>query len=760
MKSKMNKHLEVVRIEATLNDLFCEMEVNQTFNNSGKTNIEAVYTFPLPHDAVLLDLFVKIGERELRGAVLPKAKASQQYEQTISDGHGAIMLEKADDGIYTVNVGNLLPGESAKLTYRYGYLLDWQHGTVKFRIPTTIAPRYGDPIAAGFQPHQIPATDILAENRYSLKIIVTGLLAGAEAECPSHKIAVQRETTQMEIGFQSEKVFMDRDFVLNFKLKDAEFTAGTVAPDSISNGSIALASFCPQIPGGDIPTACIKILVDCSGSMGGDSITQAKNGLLRVLENLRESDTFNVIRFGDSTKAYFPSCVLAKGRNLQNAILEVEKLDADLGGTEMGTALEYVYGVEDEGGRPAMILLITDGEVSAHKEITRRAMRSAHRIFTVGVGSAVNEEFVRSIAEKTGGACELVSPNEGMADAIYRQFRRMLQPQITSARVEWPSEPQWKSPSDMGIVFSGDTKHVFASFAVPPEGNASLVLEMADGEMMTQKISLISKESVGESLQRMAASSRIKGVEAEHPELAEKLALNYQLVTKQTNYLVLELRDEDRIAEDLPELAKVNQMLAAGWGGTGSVRADVSGIDYSELDMPGGFRSGRRSQLRFYSSMDALDIQSFLRKQVNDSVPSRGLKASTKEKLTGLMDPRIRKSPPSPDYSRLVASVLSVGDRWFDDFKRDLLPVLPTQMRRQIEKLYRFEGWSESQVYAAALTGMAKKLGIKTENMLVSKLIADFGVEGLVRFFTDGVTVNKMDWDLVWESSYELAPAF
>jgi len=757
VKTKMSKLLESVRIEAKLNNLFCEMAVNQTFHNSGKTNIEAVYTFPLPHDAVLLDLIVKIGERELRGAVLPKATASQKYEQTISDGHGAIMLEQADDGIYTVNVGNLLPGESAKLTYRYGYLLDWQHGTVKFRIPTTIAPRYGDPLAAGFQPHQIPATDILAENRYALKIVVTGLLAEAEAECPSHKIAVRHEASRMEIGFQSEDAFMDRDFVLNFKLKDAQVTAGTVAPDSISNGSIALASFCPQLPGGDIPSACIKILVDCSGSMAGDSITHATNGLQRVLENLRESDTFNIIRFGDSTKAYFPACVAAKGRNLQNALAEVENLAADLGGTEMGSALDYVYGIDQEGGSPVMILLITDGQVSEHKDITRRAMRSGHRIFTVGVGSAVNEEFVRSIAEKTGGACELVSPNEGMADAIYRQFRRMLQQQITSAQIEWSTEPQWKSPSELGLVFSGDTKHIFASFALPQEGNARLLLEMADGEKLTQEIRLVRNESVGESLQRMAASSRIKGVEVEHPELAEKLALDYQLVTKQTNFLILEMRDEDRKAEDLPELAKVNQMLAAGWGGAGSVNASFDLPSFSRVvDATTLFRTSSAPYV--LSCRDSLDIPSFLRKQANDPVRVPQAKFSIMDKLTDFINPMIRETRTKTDFSKLVSSVLIAGDRWFDVFKSDLLPALPIQLRRQIEKLYQFDGWAEAQVYAAVVTGLANKYGIKTVNKSIAELISDFEVAGLVRFFEDGITVNKSDF--VWESSYELTPAF
>ena len=96
---------------------------SRTLVNPGEHNVEAVYTFPLPHGAVLLNLIAKIGARELRGAVLPRKKAEACYEKAITDGDGAIMLERSDDGICTVNFGNLMPGERATLSYDYAYLL-------------------------------------------------------------------------------------------------------------------------------------------------------------------------------------------------------------------------------------------------------------------------------------------------------------------------------------------------------------------------------------------------------------------------------------------------------------------------------------------------------------------------------------------------------------------------------------------------------------------------------------------------------------
>ena len=61
---------------------------------------------------------------------------------------------------------------------------------------------------------------------------------------------------------------------------------------------------------------------------------------------------------------------------------------------------------------------MTDGEVSDWETVVDEAKKSGHRIFTVGVGSAVSEAFVRELAAGTGGVCELVSPREGMAYVV------------------------------------------------------------------------------------------------------------------------------------------------------------------------------------------------------------------------------------------------------------------------------------------------------------------------------------------------------
>src|SRR6267378_4361131 len=108
--------LSDVSVSAVLRDLLAEVTVSQTYRNDEQENIEAVYTFPLPLDAVLLDLQVEIGGRVLKGAVVEKKVAEEKYEDAVASGDAAVMLEVIEPGLYTMNVGNLLPRERAKIT--------------------------------------------------------------------------------------------------------------------------------------------------------------------------------------------------------------------------------------------------------------------------------------------------------------------------------------------------------------------------------------------------------------------------------------------------------------------------------------------------------------------------------------------------------------------------------------------------------------------------------------------------------------------
>ena len=172
-----NVPLHGVDARGTVRGLLFELEVEQRYRNGGNTNIEAVYTFPLPSDAVLLGLDVELDGRKLTAAVVEKKSAEENYEKALDKGDSAIMLERGADGLLTMNLGNLMAGEKAVIRYRYAQLLRFEHGSVRIAIPTVIAPRYGDPVAAGLAPHQVPVTALDATYPFTLAIALEGAVA-------------------------------------------------------------------------------------------------------------------------------------------------------------------------------------------------------------------------------------------------------------------------------------------------------------------------------------------------------------------------------------------------------------------------------------------------------------------------------------------------------------------------------------------------------------------------------------------------------
>ena len=630
--------LQGVKVETEIRDLLAEVTVTQSYKNEEPVNIEAVYTFPLPTRATLLELTVTLGERALKGVIVEKTEAEDRYEEAITDGDSAIMLQQLDSGLYTMNVGNLQAGESAVICFRYAILQQWSSGHLRFMLPTTIAPRYGDPASQGLQPHQQPDYDIVAEHSYSLRIVVNGLLEGGKIDSPSHDLSIVRTDEGTVIHLAKGSAALDRDFIMNVHVDDAQPAAARVERDI--EGYVALASFRPEFANLiDEAPKSVKVVVDCSGSMGGDSIQQARDALQRILESLRPQDYFNILTFGSHYEMLFPSQVPVNSLNLEQALGFVREIDANMGGTEIGGVLQAAYRLPANLDVSPDLLLITDGEVWNSEPVISEAKQSGHRIFTVGVGTSVAEAFVRKLAEECGGMCELVSPNENMAERIHRQFERMYSPDVQTVAVNWPVKPKARFPEDLGPVYHGDTVHTFAWFEQPPSGEVRFVIKLPDGRQISQSagimcgaISISGEENREEvlpgTLARLAAAMELP--QLDKAQIVD-LATRYQLISQHTHYLIIDERVEADKARELPELRKVPQMLAAGWGGSGTVmNASVVHVNKTtggeDYDRPTVLRhknkAAQHAQVAgghsFDDDISFLDIPAFLRREAGE----------------------------------------------------------------------------------------------------------------------------------------------
>lgn len=658
--------LRSVEIEGRLEGLLLSMKTRQHYKNTGQENLEAVYTFPLPWGATLLGLNAEIDGHRLQGTVMEKKEATQRYEKAIDEGDTPIMVEHSARGLYSANMGNLKPGESAVIEIEYAQLLRFEQGQIRVTIPTTVAPRYGDEHATGgLAAHQSAAADMLVQYPLTMKITLTGEIALAAVQSPSHPVALARQDEALVVSL-SQGGFLDRDFVLLLQgLQGRSFA--TVAPDG--EGFAVLTSFCPTMPEQTEEPLLLKVLVDCSGSMGGDSISAARKALHEVLKELGDQDWISFSRFGSTVVHDLPGLVPCKSGNIKKVANLIAKTEADLGGTEMNDALlstfnqstgpdwQQIFGSQRSSTRHQDVLLITDGEIWNVESVIQTAKDSGHRVFAIGVGSAPGESLLREVAEKTGGACELVSPNQNVANVIVRMFRRLRSPRCSDVKLDWGQPVLWQEALP-NVLYGGDTLHLCARMGAMPV-SAPRMSWIANDVSMQASANDIQSQSTG-LLPRIVAAQQIAELTEQTYKLQSvqgyvkpaalkplmkqtlALALNYQLVTDQTNLILVHVRAEDQKAEGLPVLEQIAHMRAAGWGGAGSVIVDSGGIAYDlysacdadeysvgeiapnlgSLRTPAVWRSRSSSAARVdalsVGGTDEFEVPAFLRKEVDD----------------------------------------------------------------------------------------------------------------------------------------------
>ncbi len=612
-------------IQGELRDTALETTVIQHYRNDEQETIEAVYTFPLPVGATLLSLEVDLNGKTLAGTVVARAEAEEAYEDAITDGDSALLLQQVNEALYTLNIGNLQPGDAAVISIRYIELLRWQQNTLRIMYPTTIGERYGQAAQLGMQPHQAPGADLWVEHRAEFSLEVIGQLASCATACPSHALVTRSEHGRLLITSPTGGVAMDRDIVICVERnQSAAACAGYFDPD-LEGKWVGWLTVNPQVSHA-VRHRDITIVVDCSGSMEGISNQQARVAVREIVENLTQGDTFNIVKFGSHATALFPEALPGSDTNKTRALDLIASMDADMGGTEIGAALELAYTCAKGMREPGDILLITDGQSYDVENVTHNAERSGCRHFTIGVGTAVAEDMVEGLARVTGGSHEYVSPNENMADAIVRHVKRSYAARLSNSEIIWPTKPEQSIPNIITHAFSGDTLHLFARFDSRPEGDAVVRLEFGS-QVWSQKIPLraYSEATADRPLQelrlaRVCAAKQIQKTTDDAEKL--KLGIRYQLQTKQTSYLLVAKREDKDETLTGPAIRKVPHMIKA----TASIDMSVIhsleklllGVTDSSHSHPPAGRSPNVSTLMRRSALPSCDMDMDMDMDVNE----------------------------------------------------------------------------------------------------------------------------------------------
>lgn len=528
-------------------------------NSSQQDDLELHLIFPLAVDAVLLGMDLTINGQRLSGCILPAKKAERKYENAISDGDTPILIEPLPDNHFRMQLGNLRPNEQATVTVRYAQLLTPKSGQLRFVLPTTIAPRYGAAAYTSGLPSQ-PANDALVAYPIALHVI-TDPAQITDLACPSAREfsgaekpeANDTKTPLIQGEYQFDSL-MNRDFVLTWSALSKAghgLLMNTEQPALLVQFELPIAEELRE------PTQAVtlKILIDCSGSMAGNSIVAAREGAMHALNQLRDGETFAVSLFGDNIQPLTEGLKVWKKQHRSTWRKVLSGVDANLGGTEMESALKHILSIDGESH--ADILLITDGQVSEIKGMIRSLKKAKHRIFAIGVGSAPAESKLAALAKASGGECLLVSPGEDLRTAIDRLMTRMRTPQIHKLKAVLNGvDATWLSRLPRSCPTT-QTHTLFAHIPTPDwQGHITVSGEL-NGQKQLWKLITPVQHTNSFAASQLTAYQRLKTLPH---ELQVAFALEQRLLTEDTRLLCIHERIAGDKAGNLPRLDDIAHM--------------------------------------------------------------------------------------------------------------------------------------------------------------------------------------------------------
>ncbi|MEQ9482078.1 VIT domain-containing protein [Coleofasciculus sp. F4-SAH-05] len=555
------KHTEV---EAKIAGNLSRVEVTQRFENPFTQPLEAVYVFPLPDEAAVDDMEIKIGDRIIKGTIKKREEAQQIYDKAKQEGRTAGLLEQERDNIFTQSLANIKPGEQIDVTIRYTNSLNFEQGDYEFVFPMVVGPRYipgttidesGDtdevPDASRITPPIVPEGTRSAHD-IGVTVEINAGVPIQNVHSPSHQLQIETEGQIVRVQLSGNDTIPNKDLILRYQVA-GDNTQATVLTQSDQRGGHFALYFIPSLDyrPDEIFPKDVVFLMDTSGSQQGAPLHKCQELMRRFINGLNPDDTFTILDFSNTVRHLSQTPLANTSENRELAINYINQLHAS-GATEMLSGIRDAINVPAPEGRLRSVVLLSDGYIGNENRIlaeVQQELKPGNRLYSFGAGSSVNRFLLNRIAEIGRGICRIIRHDEPTEKVVEKFFQSINSPVLTTIELNWngTGEAPEIYPAIAPDLFAQQPLVLFGRKRDRMAGDLQINGTIAGGERYQKTFHLNFSETGNPAIAQLWGRARIKdlmnqmvtyetksGVEA-----VTDMALTYQLLCQYTAFVAV-----------------------------------------------------------------------------------------------------------------------------------------------------------------------------------------------------------------------------
>lgn len=528
---KINRY----HIKVQIKNQLARTKINQAFVNPNSFEIDGIYIFPVPDGAALSNFALSIDGEPITGSLLSQRESQQLYRGSARYSGNSAILEHIGTRAFVAKVPGIPATGERHIQFEYSQIISGESDLSKYTYPLSLAKSAAAPIANLLVEMEVESDDAL-RTIYS----------------PSHEVTINREDDRhVRVNYEGVDVDPDDNFLCYYSVSDDNFgiTLLTHRADKKEDGYfMLLISPKYEVKQTEIVEKDFIFVFDHSGSMHGRKVEQAKEALRYCVQNLNDGDRFNLILFNEDITSladrlnrgeewfggerWPDSAVLSHGLvdlkgGREKAFAFIENIDGR-GMTNINDALLTALAEKPDPNRPRIIVFLTDGcptvgvtDAARILENVAKANQNQSRIFVFGVGYDVNVRLLDKMAADNGGTRNYVEPNEDIEDAVSSLFRKMNEPVLVDAEINFGQILTKEiSPKDLPDLFREEQLTLLGRY----EGYGDIVLKLRgnignERQEFSKNVCFAALETDHDFLPHLWAQRRIA-------ELVDEAALN------------------------------------------------------------------------------------------------------------------------------------------------------------------------------------------------------------------------------------------